>query len=339
MMQRCGVQMALLTLLGLVMLLAAVPVRAQAPLAELQVNAFPGASNLPIWIAQREGMFARRGIEVTLSNPKGSLDQFKGMIEDRYPVIVTSFDNVLAYHSGRGAAEIGAIPDLIAVMAIDSGLLTFVASAGIEKIADLQGRTVAVDALSTGYSFALQDILRKAGVKTAEVSFIAVGNSDSRWKAMQEGRAQAALLVLPTDIDATEHGSKPLATVAASFDAFLGNAVVLRRSWAAGHRAELQAFLRGVGDALSWLLVSEHKARAIEILHAEMPALSAGNLERVYETLIDSRQGLSRNGVLDPRAVQTVISLRAKYAGSPESLEGLDAYIDTRYLSAEPMRK
>ena len=76
------------------------------------------------------------------------------------------------------------------------------------------------------------------------------------------------------------------------------------------------AFLHGVDDALAWLLARENKARAIEILRAEMPALSAGNLDRVYEKLVDSRQGLVRNGVLDPRAAQTVLALRAKYAGS-----------------------
>jgi ABC-type nitrate/sulfonate/bicarbonate transport system substrate-binding protein len=341
MMQRRRVRSTLLALSGVAMLLATVPapLHAQVPVTELQVNAFPGASNLPIWIAQREGLFARRGITVTLSNPKGSLDQFKGLVEGRYPVIVTAFDNVVAYHSGQGPAEIGAIPDLVAVMGIDSGLLTLVAAPGLDRIADLKGRTLAVDALSTGFSFALREILLKAGVDASAVSFIAVGNSDGRLKAMQDGRAQAALLTLPADLEATDHGSKALTTVAASLGHYLGNVVAARQGWDAGHRAALQAFLRGMSDAVAWMYAGRNRARAIAILHQEMPTLDARNLDRVYAALVNSRQGLIRNGALDPEGARTVLSLRAKYSGAAQGLQDSGAYGDTRYLAGEASAK
>ncbi len=335
--QRRCVPTLMRALSGIALLLATVtaPLHAQAPLTELQVNAFPGASNLPLWIAQREGMFARRGIAVTLSNPKGSLDQFKGLVDGRYPVIVTAFDNVVAYHSGQGPAEIGAIPDLVAVMGVDSGFLTLVASPGVDRLADLKGRTLAVDALSTGFSFALRDILLKSGLDGSAVSFIAVGNSDGRWKAMQDGRAQAALLTLPADLEAADHGSKALTTVAASFGHYLGNVVAVRQGWATGHRAELQAFLRGMSEAVAWLYSARNKARAIEILRTEMPALDARNLDRVYAALVTPRQGLIRNGALDAEGARTVLTLRAKYSGAAQGLQDPGAYGDTRYLAAE----
>ena len=337
MIQRCHVWAVLLALPGIVMVSAAVPAvaHAQAPMMELQVNAFQGASNLPLWIAQREGMFARRGIAVTMSNPNGSLDQFKGLVESRYPVIITAFDNVVAYHSGQGPAEIGPIPDLVAVMGIDSGLLTLVGSPGINRVADLKGRTLAVDALSTGFSFALRDILLKARLDPAAVSFIAVGNSEGRWKAMQDGRAQAALLTLPADLDAVDHGSKALTTVAASFGHYLGNVVAVRQGWATAHSAELQAFLRGMSDAVAWLYAGTNKVRAIEILQQEMPALDGRNLEGVYAALVNSRQGLIRNGALDAAGARTVLSLRAKYSGAAQELQDPGSYGDTRYLGAE----
>lgn len=338
--KRRDLRWGLLTLLGIAILVAVqAPVRAQAPMAELQINAFSGASNLPIWIAQREGMFARRGITVALSSPKGSLDQFKGLVEARYPVIVTAFDNVIAYHSGQGPAEIGAIPDLVAVMGIDRGFLTLMASPGIEKVADLKGRTLAVDALSTGFSFAFKDILQKAGVNETEVSFIAVGNSDGRWRAMQEKKADAALLTLPADLAAADHGSKALTTVAASFGNYLGNVVAVRQGWATGHRTELTAFLSGINDAMAWLAARENKARAIEILREQMPALNANNLDHVYEKLLDSQQGLIQNGTVDTQGAQTVLALRARYASSTQGLQTLDAYRDTRYLAAESSPK
>jgi ABC-type nitrate/sulfonate/bicarbonate transport system substrate-binding protein len=333
---RCSVRVALLAM-SVIAAWAAVtaPLRAQAPV-ELQVNAFAGAANLPIWVAQREGLFARQGLAVTLVNPQGSLDQFKGLMEGRYPIVVTAFDNVIAYRSSQGPAEVGAIPDLVAVMGIDGGLLTLVGSPGIGKIADLKGRTVAVDALSTGFTFALRDILLKSGLNQSAVFFIAVGNSEGRWKAMQDGRAMAALLTLPADLQATDHGNMALTTVAASFGHYLGNVVAVRQGWAASHRAELRAFLRGVSDGVTWLRAREHRTRAIEILHAQMPALDAGNIERVYAALLDPRQGLIANGALDPQGAATVLALRAKYADSTQGLQDVSAYGDARYLAAGP---
>lgn len=322
------------TLLGVssLVLLMAMPIHAQTPV-EVQVNAFAGASNLPVWVAQREGMFERRGVKVTLNAPKSSVEQFKGLAEGRYPIVVTAFDNVVAYHSGQGAPEVGTLADLVAVMGIDGGLFTLVASPGIQTIADLKGKTVAVDALSTGVSFALKETLDKGGVKESEVSYIAVGNSDNRWKAMQEGKAQAGMLAVPADMAAVAQGSKALATVGSSLGNYLGNVVAVRQSWATSHRSELQAFVGGVSDALTWLALPGNKSRVMQILQAELPTFSAEDRERIYPVLVGSSQGLSRNGALDPRAAQTVLGLRMKYSGAAQNVQKLDAYIDSRYLA------
>ena len=310
------------------------PLRAQAPPVELRVNAFAGASNLPVWVAQREGLFARHGLAVTLEKPDGSVGQFRGLAQGRYPIVITAFDNVVAYHSGQGSAEVGAIPDLVAVMGIDGGMLSLVATPTVTRIADLLGRTLAVDAPTTGYSFALRDMLARAGLKDSDVFFIAAGNSDSRWHALQEGRAQAALLTLPADLEAADHGAKVLATVGGSFGHFLGNVVAVRKGWADAHRSELQAYVQAVRDALRWLADRSHRQRAIEILHAEMPELDRLKLLRVYEALQKPSQGLIRDGAIDPAAARTVLNLRRKYATGTQTSDDLETFLDDRFLTS-----
>jgi ABC-type nitrate/sulfonate/bicarbonate transport system substrate-binding protein len=115
--------------------------------------------------------------------------------------------------------------------------------------------------------------------------------------------------------------------------------VAVRQGWATGHRTELTAFLSGINDAMAWLAARENKALAIEILREQMPALNANNLDRVYEKLLDSQQGLIQNGAIDTQGAQTVLALRAKYASSTQGLQTLDAYRDMRYLAAESSPK
>ena len=312
------------------------PLPDRSPPVELHVNAFAGATNLPVWVAQREGLFARHGLNVILEKPNGSVGQFQGLAEGRYPIVISAFDNVVAYHAGQGSAEVGAIPDLVAVMGIDSGLLSLVATSGITRIADLKGRTLAVDAPTTGFSFALRDMLARAGVKESDVTFVAAGNSDGRWKALQEGRAQAALLTLPADLEAADHGARVLGTVAGSFGHYLGNVVAVRQGWGDAHRPELQSFLQAVRDAQRWLAARGNRARAIEILHAEMPALSEAQLARAYGALSNQSQGLIRDGAMNPAAAQTVLTLRRKYSATAVTIADVGEYRDDRYLANVP---
>ena len=326
--------------LGVVLLaMAQVSARAQAPApppprGAIQLNSFPGASNLPIWVAMQQGMFARLGLDVALSAAHGSVEQFKGVADGRYPVISTAFDNIIAYHEGRGAAEVGAIPDLVAVAGIDRGFLTLVVAPGISGVAALKGRTMAVDALATGFSFALKDILARGGVSPADVSYVAVGSSEGRWKALREGAAAAGLLSLPTDLDATDAGFTALTTVNQVFGHYLANVVATRQGWAAAHETEMTRFLRGLRQAMAWLAAPDNRAATLEILHREMPALDSGKVTRVYDELLDKQQGLLRDLALDPEGARTVLDLRERYAPGGKRPAAATLFMDTRFATA-----
>jgi ABC-type nitrate/sulfonate/bicarbonate transport system substrate-binding protein len=331
-------RLAWVMMLGLV---AALPCRAQTTVQQtgaqqtgaLELNSFGGASNLPLWAADHIGAFQRHGVAVTLSHPKGSVDQFQGVAAGRYPVISTAFDNIIAYHEGQGAPEVGAIPDLVAVAGIDGGFLTLMATPAIGSIADLKGRTLAVDALSTGFSFALKAILARNGVAPDQVSYVAVGSSDGRLKAMQDGRAVAALLTLPADLVARDGGAKALTTVRQELGHYEANILATRAGWARDHGDVLVGLLRGYRDGLDWTLAPANRAAALELMHQEMPSLAPALLERVYAELTDKRDGLVRDMRIDRTGAATVLMLRATYAPPPHKLQVLAAYIDTKPLS------
>ena len=71
------------------------------------VNGFPSASNLPLWVGQHEGLFQRQGLDVVLSHPEGSVEQFKGLMAGKYQILLTALDNVVAYRDGHGEADLG----------------------------------------------------------------------------------------------------------------------------------------------------------------------------------------------------------------------------------------
>jgi ABC-type nitrate/sulfonate/bicarbonate transport system substrate-binding protein len=298
------------------------------------VNAFPSAANLPIWVGQHEGMFHRHGVEVALSHPKGSVDQFKGLMEGRYAVLLTALDNIVAYHDGHGEADLGGPVDIVAFMGMDGGFLSLMAAPGTKSIADLKGKVMAVDALTTGFSFALFEVLAHAKVAKDDQSYIAVGSSGARWKALQDGKAQAALLTLPLDLDAADKGFVKLASVAGTLGHYQATAAAVRESWAKAHRDTLVAFLRGYREAVAWLVAPTHKEGAIGILHQEMSTLDPAKLDRIYRLLTDSKEGIERNLAIDPKGAATVLTLRARYAapGAVPAAHDWRSYADLSYL-------
>jgi ABC-type nitrate/sulfonate/bicarbonate transport system substrate-binding protein len=147
---------------------------AQMP-QSISVIVFPGGFNWPIWVAQQKGYFSQTGIEVKLTNTPNSVFQLTGLIEGRFDIAITAIDNVVAYMEGQGEAKLDRQPDIFAFMGGDNGFLSLVTVPEVKTYADLKGRTLSVDALTTGYAFVLLDLLERGGLKRGDFELVKAG--------------------------------------------------------------------------------------------------------------------------------------------------------------------
>src|SRR5271163_4312000 len=180
---------------------------AAKPRSSLTLNVFPGGFNWPSFAALDKGFFAANGLEVTLQPTPNSVAQMTGLATGAFDVAMTAVDNIVAYVEGRGEAPIGPQPDFFAFMGSDNGFLSLVAHPEIKRIDDLRGKTLSVDARTTGYAFVLLDMLRRGGL--AESDYQKVGGMVQRWDALRDGKQDATLLSAPYDILADAQGVQP----------------------------------------------------------------------------------------------------------------------------------
>jgi ABC-type nitrate/sulfonate/bicarbonate transport system substrate-binding protein len=112
---------------------------------------FAGGCNLPIWMTEREGMFAAEKISVKIDFTPGSTYQLTHLIAGNYDMGFTAIDNIIAYREGQIEANLppGTNVDLIAILASDDGLLSISAQKDIASIEALKGHTMTVDAMTT----------------------------------------------------------------------------------------------------------------------------------------------------------------------------------------------
>jgi ABC-type nitrate/sulfonate/bicarbonate transport system substrate-binding protein len=327
------VDLVSLSLLGLAAL-AIMPGRAAAQSLEpVSVIVFPGGFNWPLWVAQDKGYFAKGGIEVKLTPTPSSVFQLTGLIEGRFDVAVTAIDNVIAYTEGQGEAPVSVQPDLFVFMGGDNGLLSLVVLPEIKTYQDLKGRTLTVDAMTTGYAFVLLDLLKRNGLAKGDYNVVRAGGVLERWDALKERKHDGTMLITPFDILAKASGLNVLQYAVDAYGQYQGLTGATRRSWAAANPKKLDAYIRGYRAGLAWLFDPRNKDEAIAILRKNLPQLSEGLAVQSYGALVSPR-GFAADGALSIDGVRRVLALRGEYGEPKKTLSDPMRYYDPRYYEA-----
>src|SRR5438067_12697903 len=236
---------------------------AQSP-ANLDVIVFPGGFNWPLWVAQEKGFFRDNGVDVKITPTPGSVYQLVNLIDGRFDIAITAIDNLIAYREGQGEdPKIG--PDLIAVMGCDQGFLKLVTVPELKSISDLRGKTVSVDARTTGYAFVLFEILDRNGLREPEYKVERAGGVLQRFQALMEKKHDGTLLLSPFEVQAEARGFHTLAVALRVLGQYQGLVAGVRQSWAEKNRASLVGFIRAYAKAVEWLYDPANKDEALAI--------------------------------------------------------------------------
>ena len=330
---------ALGRLLACLPFLALASANAQTPAATpaapipgaIQVISFGGGFNLPLWAAKDQGFFKKHGIEVQHTITADSKQVFSGLMEGKYHVAITALDNILAYQEGQGELKFDPPSDFFGFMGSDDGFLSLVAAPDVKSFADLKGKTISVDAMSNGFSFALRDMLARNGIKESDVQWARAGGTDRRFAALMEGQHAATMLRAPFDLQAKNRGFNQLATTRSTIGNYMGIVGASRRSWAASNEAQVVSFIRAYRDAIRWLKMPENRPQAQALLMKYVPNMNAQIAAQSGDLLLDPQSGFFSDVQLDDKGIQAVMDLRSKLGESTQKLTDPSKYVDKRY--------
>lgn len=306
-----------------------------APPQTLNVIVFPGGFNWPVWVAEDKGLFAREGLAVKVTPTPNSTFQMKGLIQGDFDIAMTAMDNVIAYREGQGEAGVDG-PDLVAVVGSDQGFLRVVTTPEIRTYADLRGKTLSVDALTTGYAFVLLEILSRNGLQLdRDYKTERAGGVMQRYTALLERKHAGTMLISPFDITAQAQGFTVLGNASQALGNYQGVVGAVRQSWARANPGKVEGYVRAFSDSVEWLYNPSNKAEAIRIFLANMPPnTTAQAAETAYLALMSEQDGFQRRGRIDVRGVETVAQLRQKFGRQGVRLKPAAAYIDDSFYTA-----
>ena len=298
------------------------------PLQTVNMITFGGGYSLPAWVAQRQGFFAKHGIEVNITHTPNSVFLMKNLIEGKFDLTVTAMDNLVAYQEGQGEAEYSGNCDLVAFMGVDDSFQSLMASPDIKSVADLRGKKIAVDALTTGYAFILREMIARAGMTDADVTYERTGGGPMRLRAMLDGNYSAGLLATPLDKIAADQGFTKLGTARELLGRYQGRTGFAQRSWVKNNQAAVIGFMRGYRDAMDWLYDRSNRGAAADLLMANDTSLTPELARLSLDILLDDKGGFWRDLALDLEGIRTVLALRTRFGVPQKTLTDPLPYVD-----------
>jgi ABC-type nitrate/sulfonate/bicarbonate transport system substrate-binding protein len=299
----------------------------------VRVNVFPGGFNWGVYVGQDKGFFAEHGIAIEMQGTPNSVTQMTDFSQGTFDIAMTGVDNIVAYVEGQGEAPIGPQPDFVAVMGSDSSFLSLVASPSVSKIEDLAGKTVSVDAMTTGYAFVLYEILRRHGLDKdkGDYEIVRAGGMVQRWNALREGQHAATLLSAPYNIIAKNAGFTEFVKATDVIGPYQGNVAAVRRPWARENSSKVGAYIGAYRQSIAWLYDDANRNEAIAILRRHLPQMTQEMAEASYVELLDPGTGFFRNCEIDRAGLECVLSLRSRYGLPPKQLNDPAKYCDLSF--------
>lgn len=308
------------------------PSTGDAKMKHVSVVSFPSPHDWPIFVAQEKGFFDRNGIAVSLTPTSDSKFQLTGLIDGKFDIAMTGIDNVVAYMEGQGEAPTQTTPDIFAFMgASNEGFLRLVTVPEVKRYADLKGKQLSVDALTTGYAFVLRKVLEEGGVEYSDVEFVSVGGLRQRFDGLMEKKQAGTLLISPMHAAAQARDFNILANAEDVLGHYQASVGAARREWAEDNEAALAGYIRSYMDAIVWLRDPANEAEASAILSKKMPGMNSAMVAQAYDVLLKSDDGLDPRAQLDIEGIETVLALRSEYGEPRKTLTNAGKYYDLQY--------
>lgn len=217
--------------------------------------------NVPLWIAQHAGFFAREGLSVDIVLIEGIDEVTRRLAAGELQFALDVTENVILNAEQGGGLEIvgGNVNRLP---------FSFIARPGIKGWQDLRGARIGVSSISAGSSSLVMKLLATQGLRyPGDYTLLAAGPILARWKMLQSGEIDAGLQGAPLNYIALDAGFVDLGSPRGQFADFQFTSLDTDAGWARKNEDTAVAFLRAWLAAHRWFF--ENKAGATEIAMRE----------------------------------------------------------------------
>jgi ABC-type nitrate/sulfonate/bicarbonate transport system substrate-binding protein len=292
---------------------------------ELSVGAGAAGFNfLPVFLAQRLGLFAKRGMNVTVKRTGSTDKATAALVSGELDIAITPPEGAIASYAAGG-------PLRIVGGNLNSVPLSLIAQPGFSKIEDLRGATLGTSSLLEGTALYTMEILAQHGLNyPGDYEFSLVGVHTARWEALQNGTLDAALQLIPLNFVAEEAGYNNLGDAYDYLPDIAFISILVSDDWASQNRSVLVNFLSALHEATQLML-----DKATDTLSVELAVEVTKNEPKYAQMSLDlirDKNIISTDLSVSPAALSTSITVMRKAGLLPSQTANDPIYsIDDSY--------
>ncbi len=287
----------------------------------LAIAAQQSPSQAFVYLAAELGYFRESGLDVRLEEFPGSAKAMQALLGGSVAV-------VSGYHEQVAGLDAGA-PPVRAFFLMNRSLMVAVAvspkaSRRIETIADLRDATVGVTTLGSATHSYLNRVLRRNGMREADVKPVAIGTASRAVAALERGAVDAGVVsdftvrVLersgPVRILADTRTIEGVRETYGSDD-YLGAVLFASAGWLAANGDSARRLVRAVARARDWAL-----SRSPDEVVAKLPEpMRAGDAVMLREVMKGALALSAADGKFTARAARVAVEIAAGNRAAEET--------------------
>jgi NitT/TauT family transport system substrate-binding protein len=325
--------------LACVLIAAAANSAVGADLPTLRYGAGDGLPHLPLVIAQKQGFFAKEGVQVEIiknpitgpdSNSQAALKGYDPALERGGLADMTAVNGGFFIDAVLNGSDVVVVGVLTA-----NPVYSLVVRPEIKGYADLKGKTITLTAPWDSITLTSRALLAKNGVGHDEFKFEAIKMSDARLECMKQGQCAAIMAVQPTDAQAVNMalGFRILGrTIEAGPVTFYMDAV--RREWAKTHQDVIVRYLRAEGDAIRFIHDPKNRAAVAKAI-AEVSRAPKDMIDQLLAECADpSLRILSDHGEFDMAGFDNLLRFAKESGNWDKPFPPAEKFVDLTYEKA-----
>jgi ABC-type nitrate/sulfonate/bicarbonate transport system substrate-binding protein len=193
-------------------------------------------SSLYLFVAQRQGFFAREALKLELVPISGGTDKMVAAL-DQGAVDVTQTATPYLIRAALAGSDAVAIAGETA-----NPIYSLIAKPQIQSVAELKGRVVGLSLPVDTISISMRKLLALRGLSAADYSVKELVGTPVRFDCLKRGESDAVPLGQPEDFVAIAQGYRRLGLSTEAVAAFQFQVVAARRVWAQANKGRHRAF-------------------------------------------------------------------------------------------------
>jgi NitT/TauT family transport system substrate-binding protein len=235
---------------------------------DLTVAVVPALDSAGFFIALYEGLFAKQGLHVTFVPAVSSDTVIAAQVKGEYDITGGNYVSYVQWQE-QGKANLDIFAEGSIMEPGDQAIYTMPDSP-IKTLADLKGKTVAINAPDNILYLLTASVLSEHGILPSSVHFVTKYSFPQMPAALAAGQIDAAVLPEPFASDAEQaDGAVPLVDLdQGATTSFPIEGYVVTKAWAAKYPRTLAAFYRALEEGQE---IADTNRAAVEQAFEDLP--------------------------------------------------------------------